>query len=88
MTRINGQFELLQETPQTRKNNCSFEEGYKILEAAERQIQHWLQQLSVNKGGTPTNTPATSSPKINPVNPATASATPSASAIVLPTNPR
>jgi len=39
---------LLQETPQTKRDN--FEDGYKILEGAERQIQHWLQQLISNKG--------------------------------------
>lgn len=50
---------MLLETPNSRKSTCTYEEGLKVLEAAERQIQHWLQQLSVNKQHTTPTTGTT-----------------------------
>jgi hypothetical protein len=42
-------YDLLQETPTSRINTCTYEEGLRVLDAAERQIKHWLGQLANTK---------------------------------------
>ena len=36
----------MQETPDSKKFNGPIEDNLKVLDAAERQIQHWILQLS------------------------------------------